>query len=130
MRLAVNNGRLTVVGGRPLVAVAADRFRNPPGSVHFMSQAEFELRFLSRDRLELTSTEGETTLYRRARGWTPSPAEWRAALPPSTTNTARCRLRTVTMLLSYPDAGGPGDGRGESPSERGQGCTVTSCRTP
>jgi CubicO group peptidase (beta-lactamase class C family) len=75
LRLVVNDSRLTVVGGRPLVAVAADRFRNPPGSVHFMSQDEFELRFLAEDRLVLRSMEGETTRYRRARGWTPDPAE-------------------------------------------------------
>jgi CubicO group peptidase (beta-lactamase class C family) len=74
LRLVVNNGRLTVVGGRPLMAVAHDRFRNPRGSLQFMSQDEFELRFLSDDELEMTSMEGQTTRYRRARPWTPTPA--------------------------------------------------------
>jgi hypothetical protein len=75
LRLILRGGRLGVDGGGPLVAVAPDRFRNPRGMLFLMSQDEFELRFLSRDELELVSMEGETTRFRRARGWTPTPAE-------------------------------------------------------
>lgn len=75
LQLVVNNGRLGIAGGGPLMTMSSDRFRNPGRSPHFMSQDEFELRFLSDDELELTSMEGETTRYRRARGWAPTAAE-------------------------------------------------------
>ena len=78
LRLLVNNGRLRIAGGPPLVAVARDRFRNPEGRLSFMSQDEFELRFLSPDEIELRSMEGETTRYRRARPYAPTPAELQA----------------------------------------------------
>lgn len=72
LRLGADNGRLRIVGGPPLVAVAADRFRNRDGSLSFMSQDRFELHFVSPDLLELTSMEGRTTRYRRAEPYAPS----------------------------------------------------------
>ena len=75
LRLVVDEGRLVVAGGRPLVALGGGRFRVSRGTLMFMSQDEFELRFLSPDALELRSMEGETTGYRRARPWTPTAAE-------------------------------------------------------
>lgn len=75
LRLIARNGRLGVVGGGPLVAVTRNRFRNPRGSLAFMSQDEFELNFLSQDRFELKSMEGNTTRYRRARPYAPTVAE-------------------------------------------------------
>jgi CubicO group peptidase (beta-lactamase class C family) len=66
LRLGVDNGRLRIQGGPPLVAVTKDRFRNPRGDLYFMSQDEFELNFLSPDEFELKSMEGKTTRYRRA----------------------------------------------------------------
>lgn len=75
LRLVVNDGRLGIAGGGPLETIANDRFRNPRGRLQLMSQDEFELRFLSQDELALTSMEGETTRYQRARGWSPSPGE-------------------------------------------------------
>lgn len=75
LRLIARNGRLAVVGGGPLVAVTRNRFRNPRGSLAFMSQDEFELNFLSQDRFELKSMEGNTTRYRRARPYAPTVAE-------------------------------------------------------
>ncbi|HWS53785.1 MAG TPA: serine hydrolase [Pyrinomonadaceae bacterium] len=72
LRLIVNDGRLRVAGGPPLVAVTQERFRNPRGSLFFMSQDEFELRFLSPDQLELKSMEGRTTRYRRAQPYAPT----------------------------------------------------------
>ena len=54
--------RLGVAGGGPLVTVSKDRFRNPRGSLSFMSQDQFELNFLSQDQFELKSLEGNTTI--------------------------------------------------------------------
>lgn len=78
LRLVVNGERLQVAGGPSLVAFTADRFRSPRASLFFRSQDEFELRFLSPDRLELRSMEGQVTHYRRAQPWTPPVAELRA----------------------------------------------------
>ena len=75
LRLIVNNARLGIAGGGPLVAVSKDRFRNPRGSLSFMSQDEFELTFLSQDQFELKSMEGKTTRYRRAQPYKPTAAD-------------------------------------------------------
>jgi hypothetical protein len=75
LRLIANNGRLRIAGGGPLVAVSTDRFRNPRGSLSFMSQDEFELHFLSQDQFELRSMEGKTTRYRRAHPYVPTAAD-------------------------------------------------------
>jgi CubicO group peptidase (beta-lactamase class C family) len=75
LRLIVNNGRLGVAGGGPLVAVTRERFRNPRASLAFMSQDEFELNFMSQDQFELTSMEGNTTRYRRAQPYAPTAAD-------------------------------------------------------
>ena len=73
LRLIVDNGRLRIAGGRPLVPVTNDRFRKPRGaSLQFMSQDEFELNFLSQDQFELKSMEGKTTRYRRAQPYAPT----------------------------------------------------------
>ena len=78
LRLAVNNGRLTVVAGGPLVAVSKDRFRNARPSTNFMSGDQFELTFLSPDQFELQSMEGERTRYRRARPYAPTADDLKA----------------------------------------------------
>ena len=78
LRLVVDDGRLQIVGGGPLVTIAPDRFRNRRGNLFFMSQDEYELRFVSPDRLELTSMEGITTRYRRAQPYAPTAADLRA----------------------------------------------------
>ncbi len=78
LRLIVNNGRLAVAGGGPLVAVTRERFRNPRPSLAFMSQDEFELNFPSPDQFELKSMEGKTTRYRRAQPYTPTAADLEA----------------------------------------------------
>jgi len=75
LRLIVNNGRLGIAGGGPLVAVSKERFRNPRASLAFMSQDEFELNFLSQDQFELKSMEGRTTRYRRAQPYAPTAAD-------------------------------------------------------
>lgn len=72
LRLGVDNGRLRIAGGPPLVAVTTDRFRNPRGVLSFRSQDEFELHFVSPDLIELQSMEGTTTRYRRAQPYAPS----------------------------------------------------------
>ena len=64
LRLAVNNNTLAIAGGGPLVALAADRFRNQRKSLSFMSEAEFELQFLSADQFEIKTKEGVTTTVR------------------------------------------------------------------
>jgi CubicO group peptidase (beta-lactamase class C family) len=76
--LIVENGKLRVRGGPPLLSVADDRFRNPRGALRFMSQDEFELHFLSNGQLELKSMEGATTPFRRAEPYAPTPDELNA----------------------------------------------------
>jgi CubicO group peptidase (beta-lactamase class C family) len=78
LRLAVNNNTLAIAGGGPLMALAADRFRNQRKSVSFMSEAEFELRFLSADQIEIKTKEGGTTRYARAQPFAPTAAELQA----------------------------------------------------
>jgi CubicO group peptidase (beta-lactamase class C family) len=78
LRLGVNNGTLRIAGGPALVPVTTDRFRTPRGSLYFMSNDEFELRFLSRDQLELKSMEGQPTRYRRAQPYAPTAADLNA----------------------------------------------------
>ena len=75
MRLVVTGGRLRIANGPPLIALAQDRFRPPRPTPFFRSQADVELVFPSNDRLELRTKEGETTRFRRAQPWTPSPAD-------------------------------------------------------
>ena len=43
-----------------------------------MSEAEFELQFLSADRFEIKTKEGETIKYRRAVSYAPTEAELKA----------------------------------------------------
>jgi hypothetical protein len=78
MRLIVNNGRLAIAGGGPLVTMAADRFRITRPSTNFMSNDEFELHFLSNDRFNLKSMEGATTAYRRAQPYSPTADDLKA----------------------------------------------------
>ncbi|HUF23141.1 MAG TPA: serine hydrolase domain-containing protein [Vicinamibacterales bacterium] len=78
MRVVANNGRLAIAGGRPLVTLAAERFRVARPSTNFMSNDDFELRFLSNDQFELKSMEGVTTHYRRARPFAPSADDLKA----------------------------------------------------
>lgn len=78
LRLVAQGGRLRIAPGPVLIAVANDRFRNPEGMLSFMSEAEFELRFLSPDVFELVTAEGETTRYHRAERYAPTAAELEA----------------------------------------------------
>jgi len=78
LRLAVNNNMLAIAGGSPLVALASDHFRNQRASLSFMSQAEFELQFLSADQFEIKTKEGVRTRYRRAQTNAPAPADLQA----------------------------------------------------
>ena len=72
LRLGANNGRLMIAGGGPLVTVAENRFRIARPSQTFLSGAEFELSFVSPDRFEITTKEGETMRYRRAEAYAPT----------------------------------------------------------
>ena len=78
LRLGVNNGTLRIGGGPALVAVTTESFRTPRGTLSFMSNDEFELRFQSTDQIELKSMEGQTTKYRRAEPYTPTAADLKA----------------------------------------------------
>jgi CubicO group peptidase (beta-lactamase class C family) len=78
LRLAVNNNTLMIAGGGPLVTLAAGRFKNRRGSLFFMSEAEFELQFLSADQFEIKTKDGITTRYRRAVGYTPTTDDLKA----------------------------------------------------
>jgi CubicO group peptidase (beta-lactamase class C family) len=75
MRLLVQEGRLRIANGPPLVAVSQERFRPPRADLFYRSQDEFEMTFLSGDRLEFRSMEGQTTRYRRAQPFTPAAAD-------------------------------------------------------
>jgi CubicO group peptidase (beta-lactamase class C family) len=78
LRLVVNNAKLQIPGGAPLVPVTNDRFRHQRGELFFMSQDEFELNFLSPDEFELKSMEGQTTRYRRAQPFAPTASDLQA----------------------------------------------------
>ena len=75
LRLAVDRTTLRIVGGPPLIPTGTDTFRPANASLSFMSQDQFELRFVSQDRIELTSMEGVTTTYRRAEAYAPTAAD-------------------------------------------------------
>ncbi len=75
LRVIVNGGRLGIAGSGPLIPLDSARFRNPSGSLSFMSQAEFEVRFVSSDEFEMKTKEGVVTRYRRAQPHAPTPAE-------------------------------------------------------
>jgi CubicO group peptidase (beta-lactamase class C family) len=79
MRLGVNDGRLMIANGPPLVPVTATQFRPPRPDLFFRSQDDFEMTFVSPDRIELKSMEGQVTRYRRAQSWTPTAADLQAA---------------------------------------------------
>ncbi|HJQ67771.1 MAG TPA: serine hydrolase domain-containing protein [Blastocatellia bacterium] len=78
LRLAVNNNTLTIAGGGPLVALSNDSFRNQRPTLFFMSEADFELRFLSADQIEIKTKDGMTTRYRRAQPYTPTADDLKA----------------------------------------------------
>jgi hypothetical protein len=78
LHLVVNNNTPAIAGGGPLVALTSDRFRNQRSSLSFMSQAEFELQFLSADQFEIKTKEGVTTRYRRAQPYSLTPADLQA----------------------------------------------------
>ena len=75
MRLGVNNGRLQVANGPPLVPVSATSFRIARPSPSFRSQDDFAMTFTDADHIEFKSMEGQVTRYRRARPYTPGAAE-------------------------------------------------------
>jgi CubicO group peptidase (beta-lactamase class C family) len=78
LQLAVANNALTVAGGGPLAPLGPDRFRNLRPTLFFMSEAEFELQFLSADQFEIKTKDGVVTRYRRAAPWTPSAEDLKA----------------------------------------------------
>ena len=78
LQLAFNNNTLMIAGGGPLIPLAADRFRNQRTTPFFMSEAEFELQFLSPDQIEIKTKDGIVTRYRRAQAWTPKPDDLKA----------------------------------------------------
>jgi CubicO group peptidase (beta-lactamase class C family) len=78
LRLLVNNGRLTIAGGPPLVPVSADRFLPQRAGLFFRSQDRFEIAFRTGDELDLTSMEGRTIRYRRAAPMTASAGDLQA----------------------------------------------------
>jgi len=82
LRLLVNNGRLAIAGGGPLVAVSTDRFLPPRANLFFRSQDRFELTFRSNDEFEIKSMEGEARIFRRAEPWTPASTDIQAVEGP------------------------------------------------
>jgi hypothetical protein len=75
MRLGVNNGRLMIANGPPLVPVSASSFRIQRPTTFFRSQDDFVLNFVDSDHIEIKSMEGQVTRYRRAKSYTPPDTE-------------------------------------------------------
>jgi CubicO group peptidase (beta-lactamase class C family) len=75
LRLTINNNNLTIAGGGPLLALSSDRFKNRNSSTSFLSGAEFELQFVSADRFEIKTKEGEVSRFYRAKVYTPTEAD-------------------------------------------------------
>ncbi|HUQ19152.1 MAG TPA: serine hydrolase [Gemmatimonadaceae bacterium] len=75
MRLGVNNGRLQVANGPPLVPVSATTFRITRPTTFFRSQDDFVMTFVDDDHIEFKSMEGQVTRFRRAKPYTPSESE-------------------------------------------------------
>jgi CubicO group peptidase (beta-lactamase class C family) len=75
LRVIANGGRLGLAGHGPLITIGATHFRNDRVSLSFMSQAEFEIRFVSADAFEMTTKEGDVTRFNRAQPYTPAAAE-------------------------------------------------------
>ncbi len=100
LRLIADAGRLAIANGPALVPVSADRFRPRRATLFFRSEDAFELTFRSNDAFELTSMEGQTTRFRRARPWTPGPADLQAVA-------GRYESRDLgTVMEVLPGAGG------------------------
>lgn len=78
LRLGVNNNTLAVAGAGPLAPLADNSFRNLRPTLFFMSEAEFELKFLTPDQIELKTKDGIVSRYRRAQPWTPSADDLKA----------------------------------------------------
>lgn len=75
LRLAVNNNMLAISGGGPLISLAPNRFRSRAATLSFLSDAEFELTFVTDNRFEIKTKEGNTLRYRRAHPYSPSPED-------------------------------------------------------
>ena len=75
MRLGVNNGRLLVANGPPLVPVSATTFRIQRPTTFFRSQDDFVMTFTDADHIEFKSMEGQVTRFRRAQPYQPTAAE-------------------------------------------------------
>ena len=92
LQLAVANNTLTIPGGGPLAPLGPDRFRNLRPTLFFMSEAEFELQFLSADRFEIKTKDGVVTRYRRAAAWTPTAEDLK---------TLSGRYRSEELMATY-----------------------------
>ena len=75
MRLGINNGRLQIVNGPPLVPVSATTFRVPRPVPFFRSQDDPVITFVDADHIEIKSMEGQVTRYHRAQPYTPGTAD-------------------------------------------------------
>ncbi|HEV7333901.1 MAG TPA: serine hydrolase [Flavisolibacter sp.] len=75
LRLVVNNNTLTIAGSGQLIALSSDKFKNRNSTMSFLSNAEFEMHFLSANQFEIRTKEGETIRYSRAKGFAPTANE-------------------------------------------------------
>lgn len=78
LRLGVNNGRLQVANGPPLVPVSSTTFRVARPTTFFRSEDDFVMTFVGPDQIEIRSMEGEVTRYRRARAYAHTAADMTA----------------------------------------------------
>ena len=78
LRLGVNGNTLSILAAGPLGPMGPDRFRNLRPTLYFMSEAEFELTYLTPDRIEIKTKDGVVSRYRRALTWTPTADDLKA----------------------------------------------------
>lgn len=67
LRIGIVNNSLRIAGGPRMTTISKDRFESNGASMEFMSADEFELRFITPDKLELKTMEGKIKTYHRAK---------------------------------------------------------------
>lgn len=75
LRLVARGGRLMILGGGPLVALADGRFRVAEPRLTVRSGDAFEVRFVQDDAFDLVSMEGDAERFRRAETLAPGGTE-------------------------------------------------------
>ncbi|WP_336515064.1 serine hydrolase domain-containing protein [Pollutibacter soli] len=67
LRIGVSNNSLRIAGGPRMTTVTKDHFKSNGTNIEFMSNDEFDLKFISSDKLELKTKEGKIKSYHRSK---------------------------------------------------------------